>query len=80
MIAVLEAEPEIAQVGVNFDDVSTLSGTCAPEDSVRRTALGQRYVVAGAEIAGPVMIDTVRFDNHATSAATLDEVLCVAAE
>ena len=80
MITVLEAEPEIAQVGVNFEDVSTLSGRCAPEKSVRRTALGQRYVIAGVEITGPVMIDTVRFDDQATSAATLDEVLCVAAE
>jgi hypothetical protein len=79
MIAVLEAEPEIAQVGVNFEDVSSVSGRCAPEESVRRTALGQRYVMTNAEITGPVMIDTVRFDNQATSAATLDEVLCVEA-
>jgi hypothetical protein len=80
MVSVLDAEPDIAQVGVNFEDSSTLSGRCAPEESVRRTALGQRYVMANIEITGPVMIDTIRFDGRATSAATLDEVLCVAAE
>jgi hypothetical protein len=80
MVSVLDAEPDIAQVGVNFEDSSTLSGRCAPEESVRRTALGQRYVMANIEITGPVLIDTIRFDGRATSAATLDEVLCVAAE
>jgi hypothetical protein len=36
--------------------------------------------MANIEITGPVLIDTIRFDGRATSAATLDEVLCVAAE
>lgn len=77
--AVLEAEPEVFQVGINVDDASKLTGASAGEDAVRRAADGGRYVLADAVAAGPAMFDTGRLDRAATAGlrtATLDEVLC----
>ena len=36
LTAVLEAEPQVFQVGINFADAVKLTGTCAPEEAVRR--------------------------------------------
>ena len=88
LIGVLEAEPEIFQVGINFEDTATPTGRCPAESEVRRAADGRRYVVAAAMVHGPAMFDTARFDTHSGSrigteassrTATLDEVLCMAA-
>ena len=76
LTAVFDAEPGVFQVAINFADATTLTGASAPEESVRRTPGAGRYVLTGRIANGPAMIDTTRPD--AGSAATLDEVLCVA--
>ena len=78
LIAVLEAEPDCTQVGVNVNDAVGLTGVSAPEAGVRRTADGSRYVIRNATVNGPAMFDTTRLDRAGTSVAcvaTLDEVL-----
>jgi len=86
---VLEAEPAIVQVGVNHGDAERLTGTCPPENAVRRTATGGRYVVTSGLIHGPSLVHLSRFDTGvplwqsgaaAVPAATLDEVLCLPAD
>jgi len=82
LTAILDAEPEVFQVGINFGDATSLSGVCASEAVVRRTPDGGRYVLTGVMAGGPAMYDTERLD-HAGSldvAATLDEVLCISAD
>lgn len=76
--AVLAAEPDVYQVGVNFADADELTGSCAAEQLVRRTAGAGRYVLADTVIMGPAMYDTTRVNPVAAQrTATLDEVLCV---
>lgn len=80
--AVLEAEPAVFQVGVNFGDAAKLTGASAADDAVRRAADGGRYVLGDAPAGGPAMFDTARLDRASAAGlrtATLDEVLCVAA-
>lgn len=85
LIGVLEAESEVMAVGINYEDVTKLSGRCAPESQVRRSGDGSRYVLADWLIEGPAMFDLGRCDRVAGSwkpgdpvpSATLDEVLCV---
>lgn len=83
LTGVLDAEPEVCQVGINFEDSPTLTGRSAAEIDVRRAADGGRYVVPVAAVTGPAMFDTARFDARAVAGdswqvATLDEVLWVA--
>jgi Glycosyl transferase family 2 len=61
--AVLDAEPEVFQVGINFADAMNLTGTNAAEDAVRRGATAGRYVLADAVARGPAMFDTERLDR-----------------
>ncbi len=63
MIAVLESEPQVFQVGINFADASTLTGVCAAEQEVRRSPDAGRYVLAEAVASGPAMFDTARLDR-----------------
>jgi hypothetical protein len=79
LTAILDAEPEVFQVGINLDDATSLSGVSAPETSVRRTPEGGRYVLTDVMAEGPAMYDTERLDQAGglDVAATLDEVLCV---
>ena len=82
LTAVLEAEPEVVQVGINVTDSVTLIGSCAAEDAVRRAPDTGRYVLADAASSGPAMFDTERWAQAAAGSArlrtaTLDEVLCV---
>jgi hypothetical protein len=79
LIAVLDAEPEVFQVGINLSDATSLSGVCAPETVVRRTPDGGRYVLTGVMSEGPAIYDTERLDqaDSLAVAATLDEVLCI---
>lgn len=85
LIGVLEAEPGVMVVGVNFEDVAKLSGRCAAESRVRRSRDGGRYVLIDRLIEGPAMFDLQRADRVSGSwqpgdpvpSATLDEVLCV---
>ena len=98
--AVLDAEPQVFQVGINYGDAVKLTGTCAAEQEVRRAPDAGRYVLTDEVASGPAMFDTARLDRaggvgstetdpiaelkrRATAAglqaASLDEVLCIAA-
>jgi glycosyltransferase involved in cell wall biosynthesis len=63
LTAVLEAEPEVFQVGINFGDAVRLTGACATEDIVRRAADAGRYVLTDLVARGPAMFDTARLDR-----------------
>jgi tetratricopeptide (TPR) repeat protein len=63
LIAVLDAETQVFQVGINLDDAVTLTGTSAPEQTVRRTPDAGRYVLAETVAKGPSMFDTARLDQ-----------------
>ena len=78
LTAVLHAEPDVYQVGINVTDAAALTGTCAAEDVVRRNADAGRYVLTDTPYNGPAMIDTTRIDRADTlRTASLDEVLCL---
>ncbi len=62
-IAVLESEPQVFQVGINFADSGSLTGVCAAEQEVRRSPDAGRYVLAEAVASGPAMFDTARLDR-----------------
>jgi len=90
LTAVLDAEPEVLQVGVNFTDAAKLTGACAAEDTVRRATDTGRYVLTDQIAGGPAMFDTARLDRAGgldgtdpdpvagLCTASLDEVLCIA--
>ena len=63
MTAILDAEPEVFQVGINVDDAQELTGACAPEDAVHRIADAGRYVPAAEVARGPAMFETARLDR-----------------
>ena len=46
------------QVGINLGDAVALTGTSAPEQTVRRTPDAGRYVLADVQAKGPAMFDT----------------------
>jgi tetratricopeptide (TPR) repeat protein len=60
LIAVLDAETQVFQVGINLDDAVALTGISAPEHTVRRTADAGRYVLTETVARGPSMFDTAR--------------------
>jgi hypothetical protein len=94
--AVLAAEPQVFQVGINVNDAVGITGVCAPEQTVRRAPDTGRYLLTEKVALGPAMFDTARLDRaggvdpiaklakRATAAglctASLDEVLCVQQE
>ncbi|OBI53361.1 hypothetical protein A5706_22475 [Mycobacterium sp. E796] len=63
LTAVLEAEPQVFQVGINFDDAVKLTGVCAAEEAVRRAPDTGRYLLTEAMATGPAMFDTARLDR-----------------
>ena len=63
LIAVLDAEPQVFQVGINFADAVKLTGACAAEQAVRRAPDAGRYVLTDAVASGPAMFDTARLDR-----------------
>lgn len=85
LIGVLEAEPQVFQVGINFEDARGLTGRCADENDVRRAHNAGRYVLTSEVINGPSMFEVGRCDyalnawkpGDALHTATLDEVLCI---
>jgi glycosyltransferase involved in cell wall biosynthesis len=80
LTAVLDAEPEVVQVGINLGDAPTLTAASAAENAVRRAADAGRYVLTDTATRGPAMIETSRLDRAGAlgpKTATLDEVLCV---
>ena len=80
--AVLDAEPQVFQVGINYGDAVKLTGTCAAEHEVRRAPDAGRYVLTDELASGPAMFDTTRLDRASAAGlqtASLDQVLCIAA-
>ncbi len=63
LTAVLETEPHVFQVGINFGDAAKLTGACAAEPAVRRASDAGRYLVTDAVANGPAMFDTERLDR-----------------
>ncbi len=61
--AVLDAEAQVFQVGINFADAVKLTGACAAEAAVRRAPDAGRYVLTDAIASGPAMFDTTRLDR-----------------
>ena len=76
LAAVLDAEAEVFQVGINYTDATQLTGTCAPDSAARHTAEAGRYTMTEEAAHGPAMFDTTRFDLPGRRTASLDEVLC----
>jgi len=60
---VLEAEPQVFQVAINFGDAVKLTGACAPEQAVRRAPDAGRYVLTDMMAGGPAMFDTALLDR-----------------
>lgn len=79
LIGVLECEPSVAAVGVNFADATALTAPCAPQQAIRRTEATGGYLITDTPATGPAMIDTTRLDTTADLAGTasLDEILCI---
>ena len=63
LTAVLEAEPQVFQVGINFADAVKLTGASAAEQAVRRAPDAGRYVLTDVVASGPAMFDTARLDR-----------------
>jgi glycosyltransferase involved in cell wall biosynthesis len=63
LTAVLEAETQVFQVGINFDDAAKLTGVCAEKSVIRRAPEAGRYVLADVVAGGPAMFDTARLDG-----------------
>jgi glycosyltransferase involved in cell wall biosynthesis len=61
--AVLDAEPEVFQVGINLGDAARLTGTSAAEATVQRATGTGRYVITDVAARGPAMFDTARLDR-----------------
>ncbi|UMB69015.1 glycosyltransferase [Mycobacterium paraterrae] len=90
LTAVLDAEPNVFQVGINWGDATGLTGRCAAEECVRRATGTGRYVIDKLPANGPAMFDLARLesavglDGQSTviaglHTATLDEILCILA-
>lgn len=81
LIAVLEAEPDIGQVGINLDDAKEPSNSSAAQEAVRSHGNTGRYLLTNMLATGPAMYDTTRFNparaTGSSRAATLDEVLSI---
>jgi hypothetical protein len=93
LTAVLDTEPQVFQVGINFADAVKLTGASAAEEAVRRAPDAGRYLLTEAIAAGPAMFDTARLDRAIGGqssdpdpgrppaarlrTASLDEVLCI---
>jgi tetratricopeptide (TPR) repeat protein len=60
LAAVLDAEPDVVAVAVNFEDAAGLTGLSAADEIIRRGAGTGRYVLTDRMPIGPAMIDTQR--------------------
>ena len=63
LTAVLDAEPQVFQVGINFADAVKLTGASAAEQTVRRAPDTGRYLPTDVMATGPAMFDTARLDR-----------------
>jgi len=63
LTAVLDAEPQVFQVGINFADAAKLTGATAAEQAIRRAPNAGRYLLTEAPARGPALFDTARLDQ-----------------
>ena len=63
LTAVLQAETQVFQVGINFTDAAKLTGASAAEQAVRRARDAGRYLLTEVVASGPAMFDTTRLDR-----------------
>jgi tetratricopeptide (TPR) repeat protein len=63
LTAVLDAEPQVFQVGINFADAVELTGASAAEQAIRRRPHTGRYLLTEKMAIGPAMFDTARLDR-----------------
>ena len=63
LTAVLHAEPQVFQVGINIADAVKLTGASAAEQVIRRAPDAGRYLLTEAMARGPAMFDTARLDR-----------------
>ncbi len=63
LTAVLDAELQVFQVGINFEDAVKLTGASAAEEAVRRAPDAGRYLLTDVVATGPAMFDTARLDR-----------------
>jgi hypothetical protein len=63
LTAMLDAEPEVFQVGINFADAAKLTGASAAEQAMRRAPDAGRYLLIEAMATGPAMFDTARLER-----------------
>ncbi len=80
--AVLDAEPDVAAVGLNLCDASSFASAPAVKNLVRDSNRWGGHVRTASDITGPLMIDTARADQTRKAearltTATLDEVFCI---
>ena len=59
----LDAEPQVFQVGINFADAVKLTGASAAEKVVRHAPDAGRYLITDVVASGPAMFDTARLDR-----------------
>jgi hypothetical protein len=63
LTAVLDAEAQVCQVGINLAGAAKLTGACAAEETVRRAPDAGRYVLTDVITSGPAMFNTARLDR-----------------
>ena len=63
LTAVLQAETQVFQVGINFTDAVKLTGASAAEQAIRRAPEAGRYLLTEQVASGPAMFDTTRLDR-----------------
>ena len=63
LTAVLQAETQVFQVGINFTDAVKLTGASAAEQAIRRAPDAGRYLLTEEVASGPAMFDTTRLDR-----------------
>jgi tetratricopeptide (TPR) repeat protein len=63
LTAVLNTEPQVFQVGINFTDAAKLTGASAAEEAIRRAPDAGRYLLTRAPARGPAMFEAARLDR-----------------
>ena len=74
LAGVLDSEPDVVAVAVNFEDATGLTGRSAPEDIASRGAGTGRYVLTKSVPRGPVMFDTERLARIGGVNSAADDV------
>ncbi|BBX47777.1 hypothetical protein GCM10009641_19740 [Mycobacterium cookii] len=63
LTAVLDTEPKVFQVGINYANADKLTGASAAEQAIRRAPGAGRYLLTEAMTRGPVMFDVARLNR-----------------